>query len=173
MNPRQFIHWLLLFLLHADAQNPFIELIHGPRCLATLVELLCVVFNHCKVLSFILYQKKKNRKSRRRKTEKPSEKDIAHTVSSSCKLNHRIQVSLGRWTLFRYICDSTWGIDQQTKIPSQHFIWAVCKKGSAGNLIVASGTLYLQGHEGSRKLHLLFRWDSNNEQCFFVWTTSY
>lgn len=95
VNPRQFIHWLLLFLLHADAQNPFIELIHGPRCLATLVELLCVVFNHCKVLSFILYQKKKNRKSRR-KTEKPSEKDIAQTVSSSCKLNHRIQVSLGR-----------------------------------------------------------------------------
>lgn len=85
----QFTHWLLLFLRRADVQNPFLELIHGLCSLATVVELLHVLLNHCQVLSFILYQKTERGKGEK-DYGKQSEKENAQIVSSSCKLNHSI-----------------------------------------------------------------------------------
>ena len=90
--------------LRADARNPFIQHIHGPCCLATWVELLCLLLNHYKVLSFALYQKiEKGKKDYGKKVKKN-----AQTMSSNCKLNHSIRVNLGRGRFFKKIFGFTW-----------------------------------------------------------------
>lgn len=160
---RQFTHRLLLFLLCADAQNPFIELIHGPCCLATWVELLCLLLNHYKVLSFILYQKIERGKGKK-DYGKQNEKENAQTVSLNCKLNHMLWVDLGRGTFYKNIFCFTWGIDWQMKVLS-HILPEQLERKAVIQLI-SSGISICKVMRAVKKPHWFFFLDSCDEWCF-------
>lgn len=72
-------------LYNTADQNPVIVLVRGSCCLATGIELLCVLLNSCKVLFFILSIKKINQK-------KEGETTIRNKVGKRSNLSSRCKV---------------------------------------------------------------------------------
>ena len=160
------VHSQAPILLCADAQDPFIELIRGPCCLATWVELLCLLLNHCEVLSFILYQKIE-RGEGKKDYRKQSEKENAQMVSSSCKLIHSIWINLGRGNIFQkyfWFHLRDWLTNES---PESAFYLSSWQKRRSQNAIISLGTFICKVMRAGKIPHSFFFLDSCDKQCFF------